>query len=192
MKRQANEKSILKMLTSNLEDGALKTDYVLPEDENIPADDAEISDEQKAMIDEAIKDASEGYIEGGASSLRELSKVLPAAAAREYLQEQIAENQDGLNMQMLVRLGLDLFTVSEQKEPVKYGLSIIEVFAAENMPVPLKDLIRISAMYHEFTPFAVPIMQRWNYSEQILDGLTKIVSDEAAKIILEITGKIDQ
>ena len=115
-----------------------------------------------------------------------------AAAAREYLQEQIAENQDGLNMQMLVRLGLDLFTASEQKEPVKYGLSIIEVFAAENMPVPLKDLIRISAMYHEFTPFAVPIMQRWNYSEQILDGLTKIVSDEAARIILEMTGKIDQ
>ena len=88
MKRQANEKSILKMLTSNLEDGALKTDYVLPEDENVPADAAEISDEQKSMIDEAIKDASEGYIEGGASSLRELSKVLPAAAAREYLQEQ--------------------------------------------------------------------------------------------------------
>ena len=82
MKRQANEKSILKMLTSNLEDGALKTDYVLPEDENVPADAAEISDEQKAIIDEAIKDASEGYIEGGASSLRALSKVLPAAAAR--------------------------------------------------------------------------------------------------------------
>lgn len=189
MKRQANEKSILKIMTSNLEDGALKKDFVLPEDEKVPASDAVITDEQKAVIADAVKDASTGYIQGGADALRELSTVLPAAAAKECLQEAIADSQDGLDMNQLVRLGLDLFTTSEQKEPVKYGLSIIEVFAAENMPVPLKDLIRISAMYHEFTPFAVPIIQRWNYAEQILSGLAMITSDEASKIIREMTGK---
>lgn len=186
-----DDKLILRMITANIDGGMLNKDFALPEEETdeafkSPEDFLPLTDEQKETIKGSIKLASGGRAVEAAEIIRGLAEKVPAAAAKEDLQAMIAEEQSELDMNNLVRLGLDLFTRSYKKEPVKYGLMITELFSANNMPSQLKDLIRVSAMCEELTPFAVPVMMRWNYSDLILKELATMVSEPASKIILDL------
>lgn len=170
-------KSLYDIIAEAYKDGALPRDFSLPEEENSNglcfADGAkdgialyhmgapEITDEIRAGIKNAVDAASNRDIEHAEELFRSLSEKISAIRAIDELQSFIIDNRDSLNAPDLYDCAARLMVNSSNRECVKFGMSILELFNIEDNKT-LANAVEQIGHCNEFTIFSVFIMSRWN------------------------------
>ena len=92
------------------------------------------------------------------------------------VQRFILDHTDTLNAQKILDFAYTMLTESENKECVKVGLSIIELFVINpDKDNELCDIIRTVGLSDEFTIFSVFCMRKWTDGEKELLELAKKV-----------------
>ncbi|MBR6149084.1 MAG: hypothetical protein IKQ44_12125 [Lachnospiraceae bacterium] len=133
-----------------------------------------LTDEEKNELLSLLKLAAEGKFdeaEGGFTLFCAKHRVVSII---DDLQRCIVDNKDDLDPNNLYRFAVNVLTKSGDKECLKVGLSILELFDAyENEN--LADVIRTVGLSDEFTIFSVFNMRNWpNAEKEILDLAKKV------------------
>ncbi len=178
------EKSIIDMIIDNHENGYLKEDFHLP-DEN-PEEEIKwsegaldgvyiyhmahepVTDEQRETMCRVFELVSHDRDDEAINILYDLSKDLRAIAAIDELQNLLIARQSEYDSEKMFQFGLRLFVCASKRELVKYGLSILELFDTEHFSTEFKDLVKMAALCDEFTLFAMFIFLQWENANQIL------------------------
>lgn len=114
----------------------------------------------------AEKEAEEGFVK--------FCEKHRALTIIDDMQHYIAEHTDSLNPGKMYEFAVHLLLDSKEKECVKVGLSILELFDAYENET-LADVIRIVGLSDEFTIFSVFNMRNWPEAETELLELAKRV-----------------
>ena len=176
--------------------GSRNADGILPESFSLPDDTEEgkprfadgamdgimiyhmghtpLNDEEKNELLSLLKLAGNGKFdeaEGGFTLFCAKHRVVSII---DDIQRCIVDNKDDLDPNNMYRFAVNLLTKSADKECLKVGLSILELFDAyqdEN----LADVIRTVGLSDEFTIFSVFNMRNWpNAEKEILDLAKKV------------------
>ncbi|MDE7398703.1 MAG: hypothetical protein K2N06_04155 [Oscillospiraceae bacterium] len=175
-------KSLYDIIHDSSENGTLPRDFSLPpvSDAKIPfADGArdgiaiyhmgapEITDDIREGIKSAVTAASDEDFKCAGELFHALSEKISAIRAIDELQSFIIENRDSLNAKNLYDCSVHLMTESADRECVKFGMSMLELFNIEGNEKLMKA-VELIGLSDEFTIFAVFIMSRWeNGNERI-------------------------
>lgn len=183
------EMSLYEYIRSNLSEDELSLSFSLPEEETGNglrfADGAidgmtmyhmmgkELDEEQKTRMQELVGFISDGAYEKADEALREFAGKNRALSLIDDFENYIKGNRANLNAVNIYRYGVKLIMESKDRECVKYGLEILELFHLKDEKV--KEAVRILGLSNEFTLFAVFIMQQWeNANEEIFRLARKV------------------
>lgn len=171
------EKSLYEIISSAVVYGELPRDFSLPrisdgENEIIFADGAwdgvgiyhmghsGMSDEDKVLMIDAIKAAAHKKYDKADDLFLKLGDKARALFSIDELQSYIIDNQKDLNAGNVYEYAVHLLLDSTDRECVKFGLSLLELFDTDNNE-ELKNIIRTVGLSDEFTIFSVFVMLRW-------------------------------
>lgn len=182
-------KSLYNIICDAFEGGILPRDFSLPpvSDAKIPfADGAsdgigiyhmgapEITDEIREVIKSAVIAASDEDFKCAEELFKALSEKISAIRAIDELQSFIIENRDSLNAKNLYNCAVHLMTKSADRECVKFGMSMLELFNIEGNEKLMKA-VELIGQSDEFTIFAVFIMSRWKNANESIFALAQRV-----------------
>ncbi len=187
----AKSRSLLAIINAALtEDGTLPQDFSLPDEENSSglrfADGAsdgigiyhigapQITNEIRESIKSAVDAASHRDTERAEELFRALSEKISAIRAIDELQSYIIENKDSLSAPDLYDCAAKLMVNSSNRECVKFGMSILELFNIEDNK-PLANAVETLGQSDEFTIFSLFIMSRWKNANEHIFALAKRV-----------------
>ena len=183
-------KSIYDIIKEAMVDNQLPEGFELPklhaEDEVVFADGAldgimmyhmepsEISDEDRELMIEAIKNASDHEFEIAEGLFHQLAKDTRAISMAQTLQDYIYdEHREELQPGNLYEFAIGLIELSTNIECVKYGLLLLDTLIIQNEE--LKNTIRTLALSDEFTLYCVHIMHKWkNGNDEIYEVAKKV------------------
>lgn len=169
--------SLYEHIASAVVDGELPRDFSLPvltenENEIKWADGAqdgvtlyhmtipEISEDDRVLISDAVRAASNRDYDLADDLFKMIGRHLQAIVIIDDLQSYIVENQSKLNGKNLFEYALHLLFESDDRECVKFGLSLLELFDTDGKE-NLKKAIRTIGLSDEFALFAIFVMLRW-------------------------------
>ncbi|MDO5559256.1 MAG: hypothetical protein Q4F95_06610 [Oscillospiraceae bacterium] len=180
--------SLLEYIKQNMKDGILPSEFSLPEEvkQNTAsfADGAldgislfhmghtDVTEEDMKILDKVLHAVSEGNFEDGSQLLTGFSEKNSALKSIDQFERFIMNNTQWINAQNLYTFAVDCLN-SDDKETVKFGLEIIEVFSEPSDNI--KEIIRILALSDEFTIFAVFNMMGWKDSNAEIFSAAKKV-----------------
>lgn len=175
-------KSLYDIIHDSSENGTLPRDFSLPpvSDAKIQfADGArdgialyhmgapEITDEIREGIKSAVSAASDGDFKRAEELFKALSESISAIRAIDELQSHIIENRNSLDAANLYKCGAHLMVSSTDRECVKFGMSMLELFNVEDNEKLMKA-VELIGRCNEFTIFTIFIMSRQkNANERI-------------------------
>lgn len=134
---------------------------------------ADLDEAEKVKMWKMIKLISDGEVAQADAALEEFSKKHRALSVIDDFENMIRENRHELSAANIYRYAIRLVTESSDKECVKYGLEMLELFTLKDENV--KDMIRILGLSDEFTLFAVFMMYQWeNANEEIFRLARKV------------------
>ena len=180
--------SLLDYISSAVRNGKLPEGFSLPDEEGdiAFADGAqdgiaiyhgaseEISDEDYALMEEAIKAASDKEFEKAEGLFRQLGKKVRAVSLIDEMQQYILERKAELNGAGLHEYAIKTAFSTDDKECLKYALIILELFVTDKNESWKKDL-RTLALSDEFTGFVVFLMRNWtNGNDEIFELVKKV------------------
>ena len=128
---------------------------------------------ERTKMQELIRLISDGESEQADLVLDEFAKKHRALTVIDDFENAIRENRQNLNAGNIYRYAVRLITESEDRECVKYGLEMLELFSLKDEGV--KDIIRTLGLSDEFTLFTVFIMLQWNNANEEIFRLAKKV-----------------
>ncbi|MBQ3290864.1 MAG: hypothetical protein IJH43_00635 [Mogibacterium sp.] len=182
--------SLFEYISSAVVDGELPRDFSLPDitDENELrwADGAqdgvaiyhmsipEVSKDDRTLISDALRAASIGVYSLADEIFEMLGRHTPAIILIDDLQSYILENKSKLNAENLFEYAMHLLFESDDRECVKFGLSVLELFKTDRKK-DLKGAIRTIGLSDEFALFAIFVMLHWENSNQEIWELAKRV-----------------
>ncbi len=188
MENQTSSGSLYELIKESCIDGKLPQDFSLPQEDKGQlrfADGAmdgilmyhmtgdALAEEEKNRMQEIIRLISDGETMQADIALAEFAKKHRALSVIDDFENTIQKNSHQLNIEKLYRYGVRLITGSADKECVKFGLEILEVFQLKNEQ--LKDVIRVLGLSDEFTLFVIFIMMKWqNSNEEIFHLAQKV------------------
>ena len=169
--------SLYEYIASAVVDGGLPADFSLPaltEDENginwadgaldgvtlyhmgIP----EISRDDHTLVTDAVRAAAKRDYDLADSLFKMLGSHLKAIVVIDDLQSYILDNQSKLDSRNLFEYGMHLLFESDDRECVKFGLSLLELFKTAAGD-GLRDAVRTIGLSDEFALFAIFVMLQW-------------------------------
>ena len=169
------EKPILQYIREHIENGELPENFSLPQDNHSEMNFApgardgiyifhvpknEVEEDDKKRIEEALCAASDGQYEKAESIFKELSEKTPAVFLMSDTQQYIADHIDKLSDENLFQFACWLIETSADKECVKFGLGISNLFECRDEG--FRDAIRTLGLSDEFTVFSVISMLMWH------------------------------
>lgn len=186
---EGNRGSLYEYISSAVVDGQLPRDFSLPqeaEDNRIRWTDGALDgvsifhmgvrsmkEQETGLMEEAVAAASQGDMEEAERLFVSLGQKVRAIHAIDALQSYILENKDTLSAANLYRYGISAAAESSDRECVKFGLSILELFNTDDDDV--RAVIKTLGLSDEFSIFAVFIMRDWkDGNDQIYDLARKI------------------
>lgn len=169
--------SLFEYIYSAIVNGELTGDFSLPsltDDENEVkwADGAmdgvtmyhmsipEIGKDDRTLISDAVRAASKRDYDLADSLFKLLGKHLQAIIVIDDLQSYIIDNQRKLNAKNLFEYAMHLLFESNDRECVKFGLALLELFKTDDKN-DLKEAIRTIGINDEFALFAIFVMLKW-------------------------------
>ncbi len=133
----------------------------------------ELDEKEQEKMHEIIRLISDGEKVRADEALGEFAKKHRALTVIDDFENAIRENRQNLSAANLYRYAVRLITGSEDRECVKYGLEILELFSLKDEEV--KDIVRTLGLSDEFTLFAIYIMLQWdNANEEIFSLAQKV------------------
>ncbi len=133
----------------------------------------ELDEKEQEKMHEIIRLISDGEKVRADEALGEFAKKHRALTVIDDFENAIRENRQNLSVANLYRYAVRLITGSEDRECVKYGLEILELFSLKDEEV--KDIVRTLGLSDEFTLFAIYIMLQWdNANEEIFSLAQKV------------------
>lgn len=176
MFKQKENNSLYRVISSAVKHGELPEDFSLPRNGNdngiVWADGAldgvtayhmslsEPSEEEKALMADAVQAAAQANYEQADELFCKLGEKARALSMIDLLQQYVIDHRDELNLKNLHLSAFHLITDSDDRECVKFGLSLLELFKP-NGDVQVKDIVRTVGLSDEFTLFAFFVMQKW-------------------------------
>lgn len=164
--------SLYDQISSSLIDGGLPDDFSLPkDDETVFADGAEdgiylyhmnaqkMSDDDHQIMIDAIDAANDHDYDLADRLFTELSVRVSAISIIDEMQDHIWDNMDKLSADNIYEYAAGMITMSDNRECVKYGLTILGLLNTDNEE--MRNVIRTLALSDEFTFFCVHIMKNW-------------------------------
>ena len=121
----------------------------------------ELSDAGLDLMEAAVQAASSGDYEKADALFRELGAGVRAISAIDDLQRYILDNKEDINAANLHRYSVHLITESDDRESVKFGLSILELFSTKNSEY-FRKVVKTVGLSDEFTLFSLFIMKLWD------------------------------
>lgn len=184
------KQSLFKLISDALdENGRLPESFSLPKDPDVRvpfADGAEdgigiyhmiapeITDDIREGIKNAVAAASDGDNQRAEELFCELSKKISVIRAIDELQSYIIDNRDTLSAENMYHFAENEILCSPDKNCVKFGLSIMELFDISGNE-KLRGAVTALAASDEFTLFSLFIMLRWeNGNEYIFNAAKKV------------------
>lgn len=169
--------ALYEYISSAVVNGELPRDFSLPsltEDENELkwADGAldgvtmyhmsipEISEDDRTLISDAVRAASNRDYDLADDLFKMLGRHHQAIIVIDDLQSYIRDNKSKLSAANLYEYALHLLFESDNRECVKFGLSLIELFKTDDKK-DLKAVIRTIGLSEEFALFAIFVMLTW-------------------------------
>lgn len=134
----------------------------------------DLSWSEKNLMAGAVKAASEGNEKLADDLFMELGRQVRAVRAVDSLQEYIEENAGELNEENILRYALYLISESADRECVKFGLEILELYDIEDDP-DITRLVYTVGLSDEFTAYAAFNMRYWHNGNRYIFGLAKKV-----------------
>ena len=120
----------------------------------------EVSKDDLTLMSDAVRSASSRDYDLADSLFKMLGKHLQAILVIDELQSYIIDNQSKLDAKNLFEYAMHLLLESENRECVKFGLSLLELFKTDDMN-DLKEAIRTIGLSEEFALFAIFVMHKW-------------------------------
>lgn len=134
----------------------------------------EISKDDRTLISDAVRAASKRDYDLADSLFRMLGKHLQAIVVIDDLQSYIIDNQRKLDAKNLFEYAMHLLFESDDRECVKFGLSLLELFKTDDKN-DLKETIRTIGLSDEFALFVIFVMLKWeNGNEEIWELAKKL------------------
>ena len=178
-------------IASAVVDGELPRDFSLPELERDGqtlnwADGAldgvtmyhiagtETSDEERTLISDAVRAAGKRDYDLADRLLAMLGEKTRAISVIPDVQSYVIDNHSKLNEKDLFDYGLHLLFESEERENVKFGLSLLELFKTDSRG-DFKKAVRTIGLSDEFTLFAIFVMMHWKNGNDEVWQLAKKV-----------------
>lgn len=169
--------SLYESIASSIVNGALPVNYSLPrpddDDSEFPWADGALdgvtiyhmgpspmSEENQSLMEKAVRAAAARDYNRAYELFASLGKNVSAIYAIDDLQSFVLNHQEELDPQSLYEYSVYAVMSSRDKECVKYGLSLLELFDLDANE-DLKKVIRTIGLSDEFTIFAVFLMKRW-------------------------------
>jgi len=134
----------------------------------------EPSKEQLQLMAEAVWAVSLGSDERADELFLQLSASVQPIAFIDALQEFVIENKENLPNQMVFAYALRCMMKSSEKDLVKVGLILMELFGVDSDD-DVAPVIRTLALSDEFTVFCLYIMGRWKNGNEEIFGLARSV-----------------
>lgn len=133
-----------------------------------------LTDEEKARLGELMTLAANGGENKAEDGFAEFCSKHRAITVIDDLQEYISEHSESLDPRRSFDFAVHMLKASSDRECVKIGLSILEMFNISNDDA-LKDAVRTVGLSDEFTIFSVFLMRRWPNAEEEILSLAKKV-----------------
>ncbi len=176
--------SLFEYISSAVVDGELPKDFSLPsltndENELKWADGAldgvtmyhmtipEICKDDRTLISDAIRAANNRDYDLADELFKMLGRHLQAIVVIDDLQSYIVDNRAKLSAKNLFEYAVHMLLESDNRECVKFGLSILELMKTDDKS-DLKEAVRAIGLSDEFSLFAIFVMHKWE------DGNTEI------------------
>lgn len=185
----SNQKSLYQCILDGMENGALREGFSLPEPEDgrqiryadgamdgialyhMPR--AQMDEAGMDLMSRAVRSAAAGNHEEADLDFARLGKIMRAVSVIDQLQSYIMENADQLPTEEVFQSALYLMVNSTDRESVKFGLSIMELFA--DVEEEIREIIRTLGLSDEFTIFSVWNMLKWeNGNQEIFNLIRKV------------------
>lgn len=183
--------SLFDYISAAVVDGQLPEDFSLPklvdgDDEIVFADGAmdgigiyhmypqEMEVKDYALMTKAIQAANKHNFDKADKLFTKLAETSRAISVIDELQFHVHENKKYFKAGNLYEYALWLMLCSSNRECVKYGLSLLELFKTDNNE-SVKNDIRTIGLSDEFTLFAVLNMRRWKDGNNEIFELAKKV-----------------
>lgn len=176
MFQRKENNSLYGVILSAMKHGELPEDFSLPriggENGIVWADGArdgvtvyhmglsEPGEEAKTLMADAVQAAAQSNCEQADELFCKLGEKARALSMIDVLQQYVIEHIGELDLKALYIYALHLITDSDDRECVKFGLSLLELFKP-NGNVRVKDIVRTIGLSDEFTLFAIFVMQKW-------------------------------
>lgn len=185
----SSQKSIYQCILDGMENGSLREGFSLPEPEGGRqiryADGAmdgislyhmprkQIDEAGMSLMSRAVWAAAAGEHEEADLDFAELGKTMRAVGVIDQLQGYIMEYAAQLPAEAVFQSALYLMVNSADRESVKFGLSMMELFGEPEEEV--RQIIRTLGLSDEFTIFSVWNMLKWeNGNQEIFDLIRKV------------------
>ncbi len=185
----SRQMSLYDHILKAMKDGMLEDDFSLPEtegDQEVSFADGAIDgitvyhmsprplDESGAgLMAEALQAAGEGRFREADAAFAKLGSSFRAISIIDDLQRYILDHTQVLPAENVYRTALYLIFHSADRESVKFGLSMLELFRTDDEAV--KEAVRRIGASDEFTIFSVWNMLRWeDGNSEIFDLIRKV------------------
>lgn len=175
--REEKITSLYNIISESVVDGQLPKDFALPK---LTTDDSqivwidgaidgvriyhmgmsEVSDENRMLMINAVQAASRKEFDSAEELFCKLGQAVCAIAMIDELQSYIINHEEELIAENIYQYAVDTILNSMNRECVKYGLSLLELFdTSENEE--LRNIIRTIGLSEEFSLFAIFVMRQW-------------------------------
>ena len=125
------------------------------------------------LMARALRYAGDGYVRDADNAFAELGKDFRAISIIDDLQDYIRGHGGDFPPKTLYQSALALMMQSSDRESVKFGLSIMELFRFRDPGT--KEVVRRLGMCDEFTIFSVWNMLKWNGGNRDIFSLIRTV-----------------
>lgn len=121
---------------------------------------SEMSDENSALMADAVRAASEKDFESADKLFGRLGQEARAITCIDELHAYVVDHKNDLSAQNIFEYGIHAILHSEDRECVKTGLSLLELFDTDDDDA-LKKVVRTLGLSDEFSIFAIFVMLCW-------------------------------
>ena len=133
-----------------------------------------MKDEDRDLMIQAVMASGEGKKEEAEAAFSDLGKKTQALYVIDPLQEFIMGNTDQIDPEKLFDVASHLLYQSQDRECVKFGLSMLELLSTDK-DEDIKYAVRTIGLSDEFTLFALYVMMRWTDKDQEIFDLAQHV-----------------
>ena len=134
----------------------------------------ELTESDLSLIAEAIQAVNNRDFDKADELFLKLSETVNALYAIDAIQKYIVDNKDALKAGNLSEYATTLVKLSSNRECVKYGLTVLELFDTDRNE-SIKNDIRTIGLSDEFTLFSIYVMQHWKDGNDEIFRLAKKV-----------------